>query len=97
MVIISKTLLTRFGRRHPDAASALNEWYRKAKAANWSTFAEVKQAFPTADYVGNDRVVFDIRGNRYRLVVMIFFSIRTVFIRFVGRHAEYDKTNVKEV
>ncbi len=97
MVIISKTILTRFGRHHPDAARALNEWYGKVKAANWSSFAEVKLTFPAADFVGNDRFVFNIRGNRYRLVVVIFFDIRTVFIRFAGTHSEYDKAKVREV
>lgn len=97
MVIISKTHLTRFGRHHPDAAGSLNDWYRKTKAANWSSFAEVRQTFPTADYVGNDRVVFNIRGNRYRLVVMIFCSIRTVFIRFAGTHEAYDSVKVNKL
>lgn len=94
MVILSKTILARFGRRHPDASAALNAWYRKAKAADWSSFADVKDIFPSADYAGRDRYVFDIRGNRYRLVVMIFFDIRTLYIRFVGTHAEYDRKDV---
>lgn len=94
MVVISKTILARFGRRHPDAAAALNTWYSRTKAADWASFTDVKGTFPTADYAGNDRVVFDIRGNRYRIVAMVFFSIRTVFVRFVGTHAEYDKRDV---
>ncbi len=91
MVIISKTQLNQFGKTHAVAVDALNEWYGIVKKADWSNLAELKQTFNSTDYVGNDRYVFNIKGNNYRLVVLIFFSIRTVFIRFVGTHAEYDK------
>jgi len=97
MVIISKTILARFARRHPEAGGALNEWYRKVKQADWSSFADVRRTFASVDYVGNDRFVFDIRGNRYRMVVMIFFDIRTVFIRFIGTHAAYDNIEVESI
>ena len=91
MVVISKTILNEFCQRHPDAATAFNEWYLQVKVAEWNNPGSVKQTFNSVDYVGNDRFVFNIRGNRYRLVAMIFFDKRTVFIRFVGTHAEYDK------
>jgi mRNA interferase HigB len=93
MVIISKSVLASFVRKHPDATEALNDWWRKARMANWKSFADVKQTFNSSDYVGKDRYVFNIKGNRYRLVAMIFFDIRTIFIRFVGTHAAYDRTN----
>ncbi|MPR35529.1 type II toxin-antitoxin system HigB family toxin [Salmonirosea aquatica] len=91
MVVISKTILNEFCQRYPDAGAAFNEWYLQVKAADWNNLTSVKQTFNSVDYVGNDRFVFNIRGNRYRLVAMIFFDKRTVFIRFVGTHAEYDK------
>ena len=97
MVIISKRMLARLGRRHPDAVVALNAWYVKARAADWRSFAEVKGTFPSVDYVGNDRYVFDVRGNRYRIVAMVFFDIRTVYIRFAGTHSEYDKIDVRNL
>lgn len=97
MVIISKSRLARFGWKHPDAAEALNRWYASTKGADWGSFADIKRTFPTADYVGNDRFVFNIRGNRYRLVVMIFFDIRTVFIRFIGTHAAYDNLEANKI
>lgn len=97
MVIISKTILRDFGADHPQAIDALNDWYYLVKDADWGTPGEVWQMFNSADYVGNDRFVFNIRGNRYRLVAMIFFDIRTVFIRFVGTHAEYDKVDVTKI
>lgn len=94
MVIISKTILREFGLLHPDAIEALNAWYEMVKIADWSRPPEIRHTFNSVDYVGNDRFVFNIRGNHYRLVAMIFFDIRTVYIRFIGTHSEYDKINV---
>lgn len=97
MVIISKGILRNFAQLHPDATDALNQWYDLVKAADWETPAHIKQVFNSADYVGNDRFVFNIRGNRYRLVAMVFFDIRTIFIRFIGTHNEYDRINVSKI
>ena len=91
MVIISKTNLNEFATKHPDAANALNEWYDIVKQADWRSFADVKQTFNHADYVGNDRFIFNIKGNQYRIVGMVFFDKRTLFVRFVGTHQQYDK------
>jgi mRNA interferase HigB len=97
LVIISKAILREFGLLHPDAIEALNAWYEIVKKADWSRPAEIREVFNTMDYVGNDRFVFNIRGNHYRLVAMIFFDIRTVYVRFVGAHSEYDKIDVSTV
>lgn len=97
MVIISYGTLKAFYSIHADAKDALNNWYRVVLKANWSNFHELKQVFNSADAVGNDRFVFNIRGNNYRLVVMIFFDIRTVYIRFVGTHHEYDKIDCSKI
>jgi mRNA interferase HigB len=94
MVIISKTILREFGEIYPDVIDALNDWYDLVKSADWGKISEIKQTFNSVDYVKNDRFVFNIKGNQYRIVAMIFFDIRTVFIRFVGTHAEYDKIDV---
>ncbi|GHB62813.1 type II toxin-antitoxin system HigB family toxin [Persicitalea jodogahamensis] len=91
MVVISKTILVEFCQQHSSASSALNDWYKRVKLADWNDLNAVKQTFNSTDYVGNDRFVFNVRGNRYRIVAMIFFDKRTVFIRFVGTHAEYNK------
>ena len=91
MVVISKAILTEFGRRHADVIEPLNEWWRKAKAADWATFQDVKKTFGSVDSVGNDRYVFNIKGNKYRLVAMIFFDKRTMYIRFVDTHTNYYK------
>jgi mRNA interferase HigB len=97
VVIISKTAIVEFGSKHPDSVEALNKWYEECKKANWNNFNEIKRAFNSVDYVGNDRYVFNINGNKYRLVAMIFLNIRTMFIRFIGTHAEYDKTDCTTV
>ncbi len=97
MVIISKTNLVEFAAKHSDSEAALNKWYEISKKANWNSLNDIKQAFNTVDYVGNDRYVFNIKGNKYRLVVMIFFDIRTMFIRFVGTHSEYDKIDCTKI
>jgi mRNA interferase HigB len=97
MVVITKTAITSFGREHADAADALNNWYEIALKADWRTFTDIKQTFNSVDYVGNERFVFNIKGNKYRLIVMIFFDIRTIFIRFIGTHAEYDKIDATTI
>jgi mRNA interferase HigB len=97
MVIISKSALTQFAQIHADALIALIEWYDTTLEADWSNLSDVRQTFNSVDYVGNERYVFNIKGNRYRLIVVILFSIRTIYIKFVGTHAEYDKIDAKTV
>ncbi|UEG54877.1 type II toxin-antitoxin system HigB family toxin [Mucilaginibacter daejeonensis] len=75
----------------------MNNWYRLVSQADWANFHEVRSMFNTVDAVGNDRFVFDIRGNHYRIVAMIFFDIRTVYIRFVGTHKEYDRIDCSTI
>lgn len=94
MVIISKAILVEAGRKYPDLIDSINDWYKKAKKADWNCLEDIKQTFNSVDYVKNDRYVFNIKGNTYRLVAMIFFNIRTMYIRFIGTHAEYDKIDI---
>lgn len=97
MVILSKSILKQFSEKHPEAETALLKWYDETKAADWKNFPEVKKTFNTVDAVGNDRYVFDIKGNHYRLVALIIFKVRTVFILFVGTHKEYDRVKPAEL
>lgn len=90
MVVLSKPILRAFGARYPPANPPLNDWFEAAKAANWRSLATIRQSFNSVDYVGNDRYVFNIGGNKFRLVVLILFPARTIYIKFVGTHAEYD-------
>ena len=98
MRIIAKKTLVEFYTKHRDAQTALEEWYEKTENAEWEYFAQVKRAFKTADYVGNKRVVFNIKGNRYRLVVLVLFKIQMVYIRFIGTHSDYDSiTDIENI
>jgi mRNA interferase HigB len=97
MVVISKTKLMEFARHHPDAISALNDWWIKVKMADWASLQDIKKSFNSVDYVGNDRYVFNVKGNKYRLVAMIFFDIRTIYIRFIGTHVEYDRIDCSNI
>lgn len=97
MVIIAKATLNRFAEAHPDSLVALMEWYDIVTAADWSTINDIRNQYNSVDYVGNERFVFNIRGNRYRLIVAVIFSIRTVYIKFIGTHAEYDKIDAKTI
>ena len=91
MVIIKKTTLSDYATNHPNINIALNSWYDIARKKNWKSFSDIKKTFNSVDAIGNDRYVFNIKGNNYRLVTMIHFNIRTIYIRFIGTHSEYDK------
>ena len=97
MVIVSRKAIYEYASTKPQATEALNEWYLKTKAADWSNFAAIKSTFNSVDYVGNDNYVFNIKGNHFRLIARIIFPVRTVFIRFIGTHAEYDKIDASTV
>lgn len=89
MVVISRPILREFINRNPLSAGALNEWYEKTKNSDWKNFAELKKTWNSCDYIGNDRYIFDIAGNNYRLVAMIHFDRRTLYIRKILTHNEY--------
>ena len=80
-----------------DSKVALERWYSIAEAATWHSLADIREDFPATDYVGNQHYVFNIRGNNYRLVVVIKFTIERVYIRFVGTHSEYDKIDCSTI
>lgn len=95
MRIIARSKIIDYYTDNPDAEVALEEWYHKTKRAEWTCFADMKKTFNSVDNVGNQHYVFNIRGNNYWLVVVIKFTIKTVLIRFIGTHADYDKLDVK--
>jgi mRNA interferase HigB len=82
---------------HADSAPALQAWYREAVKADWSTPNEVKAQFASASILRDGRVVFNIAGNKYRLVVWINYAYRVVYIRFVGTHAQYDRIDAQTI
>ena len=97
MRIIAKSTLRIFWEEHPDAEEPLLAWFREVEKEDWANPAELKEKYRNASIVGDNRVVFNIKGNDYRLVVKINYAYRMTYIRFVGTHAEYDKIDVEEV
>jgi len=93
MVIITKTTLDEFAQQHSTIVESLNSWYELTKKSDWSNFHEIKNTFNSVDAVGNDRYVFNIKGNDYRLITLILFRVRTIFILWIGTHAAYNKLN----
>ncbi len=91
MIILNKKLLDEFAYKHADIRSALQKWIDIIEEAQWISHIDLKEDFPSADYVGNERYVFNIKGNKYRIVVIIIFIANLINIRFLGTHAEYDK------
>ena len=89
--------MSEFWQRYPHAEQALRAWYTNVKRADWKTPSEVKTAYRNASFVENNRVVFNIKGNSYRLVAAINYRYRIVYIRFVGTHQVYDKINVATI
>lgn len=97
MRIISRRMLRDFGEANPRAKAALDSWFHEAKNAGWRTPAEIKQQYGNASIVGNNRVVFNVAGNKFRLVVRIDYEFGIIFIRFIGTHSEYDDVDAEEI
>ena len=97
MRVIAKKILREFWEKHNDCEQQLKAWFQEASKAEWTTPNEIKSDYPSASIVGNDRIVFNRKGNAYRLIVKINFDYQMVLIRFIGTHAEYDKINVKTI
>ena len=97
MRIIAVKTLKLFWKRHNDTEQPLKAWYAEVKAANWRSPAEIKRFYRSASILGNNRVVFNIKGNSYRLVTAVNYNFKIVYIRFIGTHKEYDKINAEEI
>ncbi len=91
MIIANKELLDDFVQLHANAAKPLNRWVEQVQGVQWTSHADIKKMFPSADYVKNGRYVFNIGGNNYRVVAVVIFIGGVMNIRFVGTHGEYDK------
>lgn len=95
--IIAKSTLREFWEKHSDSEQYLKTWYDTAKSAKWLSPNDVKQTYIKASVLKNGRMVFNIKGNSYRLVVKFNFEKQWVFIRFIGTHAEYDKIDADTI
>lgn len=97
MRVISIKKLQDFWETHNNAEIPLKEWYEKVEKAHWKSLNDIKKDFNSVDYVGNQKYVFNIKGNNYRLVVAVKFTPGLVYIRFVGTHNEYDRIKMEEI
>ncbi|MBF8264757.1 MAG: Protein of unknown function DUF2136 [Dehalococcoidia bacterium] len=97
MHVISRKKLREFWENHTDARSSLESWFADVKHAEWQKPDDIKAVYRNASFIANNRVVFNVKGNKYRLVVSIQYTFRIVFIRFVGTHPEYDRIDAKTI
>jgi len=97
MRVISKKALVECYTKHPTAKSPLEAWHAEAKSATWRTPSDIKAKFRSADFLQDNRVVFNIGGNKYRLVVKVAYRAGIVYVRFVGTHREYDRIDAESV
>jgi mRNA interferase HigB len=98
MQVIAKRTLRRFWTSHPQAETPFRKWHALVEKSDWSGPGDVKNMFgTTVDFAGDNRIVFDIGANKYRLVVHVAYRFRRVLIKFVGTHAEYDRIDVETI
>ena len=99
MRVISVKKLKDFWSKPPyrDSEQSLRAWYAEAKKGDWSSSHQIKRVYGTASVIGNERVIFNICGNKYRLVVAIKYEFKIFYIRFIGTHSQYDSIDAKEI
>ena len=97
MRIIAKKTLRDFWQKHPDCEQQLKAWHQEAEKAKWKGPKDIKLEYPSASFLQDNRVVFNIKGNHYRLIVRINYLFQMVWIRFVGTHAQYDKIDATTI
>ena len=97
MRIFTEQALKEFAERNPSSKTALQVWCKVVRKSEWRSLSDIKDTFNSVDYVANQRFVFNIKGNEYRLVAVVKFSIGFVYIRFIGTHKDYDKIDCKSI
>ena len=97
MRVIAKKILRNFLIKHNDCESQLKSWFHEAQRANWKNPNEIKKEFPSASILQDNRVVFNITGNSYRLIVKINYDYKILWIRFIGTHKQYDKIDANTI
>ena len=97
MNIISKRTLVQFYEKHPQAKTPLEVWHQDVKKVEWKTPDDIKRVYSSASFLEDNRVVFNIKGNNYRLIVKVTYEYQMIWIRFIGTHAAYDKINANEI
>jgi len=97
MNVVSKRTLVQFYEKHPSVKIALEVWHADVRKSEWESPEQIKQIYSSASFLQDNRVVFNIKGNEYRLIVHVDYKRKIVRIKFIGTHSEYDKINAKEV
>ena len=97
MRVISTAKMIAFYTKHSDAVQPLKAWLAEVKNANWKTPQEIKAQYRNASFLSNNRIVFNIKGNDYRIVVAVAYKLGAMYIKFIGTHSEYDKINAETV
>ena len=97
MLIFGKIKIERFISKHAITKNVLEKWIAVVESSKWKNHADVKHTFPSADYVGDARYVFNIKGNGYRIVAVVVFLTETFTVRFIGTHEEYNKIDCKTI
>ena len=98
MNVVTRIALVSFWEKHPKAKGPLASWFALAKAAEWKSPQDIKDQFGSnVDFVGDNRVIFDIGGSNYRLIVRVSYTFKQVLVKFVGTHAEYDDINAETI
>ena len=97
MRVISKKILREFGEKHSESQQQLTSWFRETANAEWKSPRDIKKEYPSASFLEGNRVVFNIKGNKYRLIVKINYDYQMIWIRFVGTHAQYDKIDATKI
>lgn len=97
MRVITRQKLSQFWEKHKDAEEQLKAWFREAEHACWKTPGDIKARYSAADFLNNNRVVFNIKGNRYRLIIQVHYNTQVVYIRFAGTHQEYDRIDAEKI
>lgn len=97
MRIFTEQVVNEYAEKHPESKVALQDWVQKVKKSELSCFVDIKKTFNRVDNIGKQRYVFNIKGNDFRLVAVIKFTIRFVYIRFIGTHEEYDRIDCRNI
>jgi mRNA interferase HigB len=95
--IIAKKTLRDFWQKHTDCEQHLKSWYLESSKSNWISPKDIKVEYPSASFLQDNRVVFNIKGNTYRLIVRINYNYGIIWIRFIGTHAQYDKVDANKI
>ena len=97
MRVVAKKILRDFWLVHNDCEQQLKAWFREAQKAEWENTNQIKEEYPSASILNSNRIIFNIKGKNYRLIVKISFEDQMIWIRFIGTHSQYDKINANTI